>query len=204
MKSNATSARTRPAIRTLMRRRRRALGAGAQQHASRALCRRISRHPWFLLAKSVAAYIAQDGEIDPAPLLKLAQRAGKTGYLPTFRTLDGSMGFRPINRMLVPGRFGIPEPLPVGPSRHAGKIDLILTPIVAFDASGNRLGMGGGYYDGTLTAVRDSCRSPRVLGIAHGIQEVPALDAESWDIPMTAIATDRGWIPATGSRRSRL
>src|SRR5690606_40461575 len=73
-------------------------------------------------------------------------------------------------------------------------------PLVAFDARGNRLGMGGGFYDRTFArAPRARTLRPRLVGLAHHFQQVASLPAEPWDIPLDAIATD-----ATDRKSTRL
>ena len=95
---------------------------------------------------------------------------------------------------LVPNRFAIPEPVPRRrPPHHARQLDLLLVPLVAFDARGNRLGMGGGYYDRTLAYLghRTHWRRPRVVGLAHALQRVDALPKNAWDIPVDGVITER-------------
>jgi 5-formyltetrahydrofolate cyclo-ligase len=94
---------------------------------------------------------------------------------------------------LVQNRFGIPEPR-VLPRRRVPpwRLDLILVPLVGFDSAGNRLGMGGGFYDQTLAFLqrRSHWRKPRLLGIAYDFQQLDQLPAEPWDIPLDGIATE--------------
>ena len=68
--------------------------------------------------------------------------------------------------------------------------DIILTPMLAFDGRLNRLGQGAGYYDRVFARYPDAWR----VGIAWSMQQVSALTAESWDVPLHAVATERGWI----------
>ena len=91
-------------------------------------------------------------------------------------------------------RFGIQEP--ACSPRHwvrAWQLDLILLPLVAFDESGNRLGMGGGFYDRSLAyrQSRTHSRRPRLIGLAHELQRVEQLATNSWDIPLDMIATEK-------------
>lgn len=90
---------------------------------------------------------------------------------------------------LVPGALGIHEPtadLPIAVP------DIILVPLVAVDACGNRLGQGGGYYDRTLALLRATQRIVAV-GVAWDVQRVEALPADPWDAPLDALATPSGW-----------
>ena len=66
-------------------------------------------------------------------------------------------------------------------------------PLVAFDVSGNRVGMGGGFYDRTLAYLqhRRYWRKPVLAGLAHEIQKVAQLDTQSWDIPLDYVITEK-------------
>jgi len=70
---------------------------------------------------------------------------------------------------------------------------LIFLPLVAFDNAGNRLGMGGGYYDRTLAwkQRRRYWHGSRLIGVAYGFQQLERLPVESWDIGLDGILTDR-------------
>ena len=69
------------------------------------------------------------------------------------------------------------------------ELDVILMPLVGFDNDGNRLGMGGGYYDRTLAYTRHAIKKPVLIGVAHDLQRVDRLPYASWDIPLNAIVT---------------
>ena len=75
----------------------------------------------------------------------------------------------------------------------ATQIDLVLVPLLGFDRRGNRLGAGAGYYDRSFEFLRAKPRpaQPLLVGIGYHFQEVPELPAESWDVPLDFIATDR-------------
>ena len=95
-------------------------------------------------------------------------------------------------------RYGIAEPDPHAATFVATAIlDAVLLPLVAFDARGHRLGMGGGYYDASLAA------RPRALriGLAHAVQFCPALPARDWDVPLDAVLTERGGFSFTARAR---
>jgi 5-formyltetrahydrofolate cyclo-ligase len=70
---------------------------------------------------------------------------------------------------------------------------VLFVPLVAFDAQGNRLGMGGGYYDSSLAylRMRRTFRKPKLIGVAYDFQRVAALPCEPWDVPLDAVLTDR-------------
>jgi 5-formyltetrahydrofolate cyclo-ligase len=161
------------------------------------IANRLRRDPAYLRADRIGAYLATDGEIDPLPLLHAALAGGKRCYLPVLHPFAGpSLWFCEwrAGDPLVPNRFAIPEPLPRRhPPHHAWQLDLLLVPLVAFDARGNRLGMGGGYYDRTLAYLhhRVHWRRPRVVGLAHSLQRVDSLPKNAWDIPVDGVITER-------------
>jgi len=70
---------------------------------------------------------------------------------------------------------------------------------VAFDKNGNRLGMGGGFYDRALSFRQQKpfIKRPLLIGVAHSFQESNSINAKKWDIPMDAILTDQKLIKIT-------
>lgn len=204
---------SRPALRRLLREARRALTPQQQRQAARALQRRMAQHPLFRRARHVAFYLPADGEIDPRPLLRAAQKRGKATYLPVLsRWPHTHMTFQRIGagERWTRNRFGIAEPRPErGRQRAPWALDLVLLPLVGFDEDGGRLGMGKGFYDRTLAYLgrRRIWRKPTLLGLAHECQKVDRLDLASWDVPLGGIVSDAGWYgalaPAPRSLRHR-
>jgi len=141
--------------------------------------------------------MANDGELDPFYLMATAWEMGKHCYLPVLTpTHDKSLLFAPYepDAPLVHNQFGIPEPRIA--ARHlikARNLDLVIMPLVAFDRRGNRIGMGGGYYDRTLGFLnaRTQWRKPRLVGIGYSFQEVSSIGSEPWDVPLGYMATER-------------
>lgn len=121
----------------------------------------------------------------------------KTCYLPVLSRLSGDyLWFAPAEpgTSLAQNRFGIPEPVVLARDLvRAQQLDLVLLPLVGFDESGNRLGMGGGFYDRSLSFLRNRkiWRKPNLVGIAHDFQRVDSLEAKPWDMPLEAVITDR-------------
>lgn len=178
-----------------MREQRRSLSPRQQTQASDALARTLSRQLFFVRARTIAFYLPNDGEIDPTPLLELAVAAGKRAFLPVLdRRQIGHLSFTSWQpgEPLIANRFGIPEPIP-GRSRpcRLWRLDLVLMPLVAFDCQGNRLGMGGGFYDRTFACNKHRWSRPLLIGLAHHFQQVETLVADPWDVPLHAIATDQ-------------
>ncbi len=189
------------ALRRQLRARRRALTEAERFQRSRAVCRRIAQRTEFRRARRIALYLAADGEVDLAPLLDKIWARRQMACLPVLRPLSGrKMDFLPYEPgdLLNANRYGIPEP--VGHPREAVAppfLDLVLLPLVAFDLQGNRLGMGGGFYDRTFAFLRRRHRwhRPRLVGVAYDFQQVEYLPAEPWDVPLHAVVTESRWIP---------
>lgn len=190
---------SRQALRRQLRQARRLLSPSQQRLAARKLYRQLSQHPVFRRAKDIALYLPNDGEIDPRPLLLAAQRRGKRTYLPVLKAWPRTrMVFQRLmpNESLRPNRFGIAEPV-YRPSRQrkVWTLDLVLMPLVGFDESGGRLGMGGGFYDRSLAyrSRRKNGHKPTLLGLAHECQKVDKLPLERWDVSLHATVTDLRW-----------
>jgi len=75
----------------------------------------------------------------------------------------------------------------------------VLTPLLGFDAAGNRLGYGKGHYDRALERIRKQGRA-FVCGIAYSGQQLPFIPAEPTDIPLDWVVTEKGSIPLFLSR----
>jgi 5-formyltetrahydrofolate cyclo-ligase len=187
-------------IRKTIRSKRRALTTAQQQSAAENLAALISQKTFFLRAKRIGIYLANDGEIDPSILMKIALQANKACFLPIIHPLQFNrlyFGQYQNGDQLKANRFGILEPqinktniVPVW------SLDLIFMPLVGFDRSGNRIGMGGGFYDRTLANYASQPRKPKLIGLAHGCQEVNSISQQSWDIPLDQIITDQEIISA--------
>jgi len=180
-------------LRRQIRTARRNVPAHQAQVAAEAIANALSQCAAFCAAQHIAAYLAFDGELDPAPLLSLAQAQGKQTYLPVLQDTS-PMVFAPLaaDTAMAANRFGIPEPV-VEPDAllSAQGLDLVLTPLVAFDDEGFRLGMGGGFYDRTFAFKRTTATGPLLLGVAYALQERPVPHRE-WDIPLDGVITEQG------------
>ena len=182
-------------LRRQMRHRRRSLTAVERLTHARHLARRLAGNPVFQHSHRIAAYLPNDGEIDMRPLIRRAWTAGKRVYLPTLNRRR--LWFLPyeVGTPLVKNRFNIPEPA-LSPKRRwpLTTLDLVLAPLVAFDDRGNRLGMGGGFYDRTFAylASRSHWRRPLIIGVAYDFQRVERLPTHPWDVPLHGVATEHG------------
>jgi 5-formyltetrahydrofolate cyclo-ligase len=181
-------------LRQTIRQQRRALSHSEAATCAEQLAQQACKHPLILRSHRIAAYLATDGEIDPSPLLKSLWSAGKQVYLPVLVPFSPDKlwfaRFDPDD-ILVFNRFGIPEPVQrrlIKPSA----LDLVLTPLVAFDIAGHRIGMGGGFYDRTFAFLhrRQHWHKPDLIGLAYEFQKQATIKPNSWDVPLDAIATE--------------
>ena len=174
---------------------RRSMTQDERDRASLNIASRVIRSHEFAAARHIACYLPMRDEVDPARIIARAWRAGKQVYVPVMRPGYGMRFVRlePDSR-LVRNSYGIWEP-ETGLAILPRQLDLVVTPLVAFDARANRIGMGGGYYDRSFAFLgrRKSWRKPKLLGIAFACQEVPSIDASPWDVRLYAIVTESGW-----------
>ena len=184
---------SRQQLRSHIRSLRRSLSAEQQHQASLDLVQQLSPRPEVQQAQHIALYLTNDGELDTTPLIQALWQQGKSLYLPLLHpVVPGYLVFQLYTpeTLLKPNQFGIGEPeLNCSLLRPVSELDLMFTPLVAFDSQGQRLGMGGGFYDRTLSQLDSTVRKPQLIGLAHDCQHVETVPVEAWDIPLPAICT---------------
>lgn len=186
-------------LREQYRAARQALSDEQQQQASAAIAKHLTDMVSARPVRCVAAYIANDGEPSLEASIHALWQREITVALPVLHpVVPNQLLFLRChaNTEMVANKFNIPEPLmrcqDIIP---LSAIDIVCMPLVAFDAHGNRLGMGGGFYDRTLAGCGMN-RYPNLqrVGIAHDCQYAEQLPAASWDVPLTQIVTPcRTW-----------
>lgn len=188
-----------PHLRKTLKNYRRRFSPVLQDAYSWQLCQRLRRQRRLRTAQKIALYFPSQGEVNPLFLQHIFPK--KTFFLPSlrqkapsalrfrrFRQLGKNFSIKNKRKALKKGAFGIPMPR-TGHFWHAKHLDVLIVPLLAFSASGQRLGMGKGFYDRTLAFRRHSAlRRPYLLGMAYPFQEQMALPAQPWDIPVDAIA----------------
>lgn len=143
--------------------------------------------------KVAALYHGLGSEISPLILAGQLREAGWTLALPA---VEDAQAARMVFRAWDPGQplvhdaIGLRSPPPEQPVLEP---DLVITPLLAFQVDGVRLGQGGGYYDRALEALR--ARKPVfVLGLGYGGQQVENLPHEAHDQRLDAILTEKEYI----------
>ena len=176
------------ALRASMRERRRAVDPESALRRAEAAAARLVHTIEWRGASRVALYSALRDELPTTPL----HRAARARRLPVLwpRIVDERLEFAVCDEEeLVPGRFGILAPPGHCPARELGPGDLLVVPAVAFDASGRRLGRGGGYYDRVLAALPSRASS---VAIGYDFQQVDEVPSEDHDMPVAMVVTDAG------------
>lgn len=141
----------------------------------------------------IGCYYGKDDEFNCEPIIKLILKDQKKCFLPVICNDDKNLDFVSYqeNDALVFNRYHILEP------QNKNKIkvedlDLVIVPLVGFDKKGNRLGMGGGFYDRTFSFLLNSKISkPMLVGLGFASQEVDFLPQNEWDVPLKAIITEK-------------
>ncbi len=179
-----------PDLRAALRRGRRALAIANPDAATLAAALLpLARLPPF---RVVGGYHPIGAELDPRPVLARLTAGGAIIALPAVPHRDGPLIFRSARALdaLVPDALGVLAPPPSAPALIP---DLIVAPVLAFDARGGRLGQGGGHYDRAIAA-RRAAGPVFVIGLAFAGQEVDAVPLEAHDQRLDAILTETGYI----------
>lgn len=162
-------------------------------HTSIAISKRFLSSTLYLRSKRIALYFSFKGEVDTSLVLTKSLLSGKECYYPTLNQLHhNKLYFRRYRTKdkLIKNQFGILEPGLCSATIKPWAIDVVITPLVAFDPLGYRLGMGAGFYDRTFAFKNNQQRKPLLVGFAHDFQEVPSTQPEAWDVPLDFIVTE--------------
>jgi len=179
-------------LRRKCRQARAELTTSYRDDASSRICDTITRAGFFRRSKNIGCYLPSDEEVDTWPIIARAFSMGKQISVPILRK-NGSMGFRELSpdSTLLPNIFGLLEPQE-GKFVDPHRLDIVITPLVAFDSSGNRIGMGGGYFDRTFSFLkgRKLWRHPKLIGAAFDCQRVSSIAPNPWDIGLFRVVTE--------------
>lgn len=157
--------------------------------ASIAICKKLISSDEFQKAKKIFIYNAVAGEVRLDYLVDIAATLGKEIYYPLCKGEGEMLALKPgADTVWGRGSFGISEPGEAGSGEaKPSELDLIICPLTAFDENGNRIGMGGGYYDRFLA----KAKSADVIGVAFDCQKVKRILAQTHDVPLTKVITEK-------------
>jgi 5-formyltetrahydrofolate cyclo-ligase len=172
---------------------RRSLTADERSTRSSRIARRFCRSAYFYRSTTLGCYLPMRDEVETADVIDRAWRADKRVFVPVMRSgrrLD-FVEIRPDTR-LSRNRLGIWEPRG-GRSIRPRDLDVCIVPTVAFDADGNRIGMGGGYYDRAFEFRNrpGAWRRPRLVGFAFECQRIASIVPNHWDVALDVVMSDR-------------
>jgi 5-formyltetrahydrofolate cyclo-ligase len=201
LNDSTAAAREKRELRGRLRAQRLALPAVERMRAAEAIVGPLLDNPLFAQPGYVAGYWAMAGEL-PLHVLQMRLREDQVWCLPCIQP-DDSLRFAPWRPgdELVSNRYGIPEPaLSSDAQLLAEDLSIILLPLLGFTRGGQRLGMGGGFYDRTLAFRQRHVAPPFLIGTGYVFQELPELPAEPWDVRLDAVLTEREFLifPSAG------
>jgi 5-formyltetrahydrofolate cyclo-ligase len=161
--------------------------------ASLRIANRVIRSRDFLASKTIGCYLPVRDEVDTSSIILRSWCAKKRIFAPV-TDLRGQMTFREMrpDTPLIRNSFGLWEPA-TGEIISPKAIDVVITPLVAFDNECNRIGMGGGYFDRCFAFLkhRHHWRRPKLIGVAFACQKVERIVPNPWDIPLYRVFTEK-------------
>jgi 5-formyltetrahydrofolate cyclo-ligase len=174
-------------------RARRQMGNEDRGKASDEICNRVIASREFFASSLVGCYLPMQDEVDTLAIIETAWRANKRIFVPILRD-KREMFFCEIrpDTELEQNHYGVWEPTRgflIAPQ----KLDIVITPTVAFDKDMHRIGMGGGYYDRCFSFLRHRKHwfRPKLVGIAFQCQEVEEISPNPWDIRLYRLISDK-------------
>ncbi len=181
----------RQVIRQQVRHLRRAMTDDQQALAAEQLADLALNYAPMTAARNIALFLSVDGELNTRPLIARLWHLKKAVYLPVLHPFSPGnllfLRYSPDTPLHI-NKLRIPEPpLDIRQLITLDQLDLMMVPLVAFDQHGQRLGMGGGFYDRTLQNWRQHGFLP--VGLAHDCQQVDNLPVAEWDVPLPAVMT---------------
>jgi len=140
--------------------------------------------------KTIAAYLNLPSEVNLSEFIRGAQKRGQSVCVPVVDATKRVMEFRDL-----PVDFERQNQteedlvLLTQKKRKLNELDCALIPLLVFDSHGNRIGMGGGFYDKFF---EDSKTRPLLIGIAYELQKAEKIIPQEWDVKMDLIASEQG------------
>ena len=186
------SKKTKAELRSVARSVRKLLAPEERKSASQSICAIAAGTKLFKRAELIACYLASNSEVNCEELLKCAWIMKKRVFVPVIKK-NFTMQFCELraDSTLILNWYGLPEPQD-GKIIAPRSLDLVITPVVAFDDDGNRIGMGGGFYDRSFSFRKNpESTTPVLIGVAHELQKVDRIIPEDWDVRLDMVVTDQ-------------
>lgn len=168
---------------------RRALTTERRSISSSGICRDFLRSPLFFSASRIGVYLPMWDEVDTEEIISRSWCAKKQIFAPVIdaRRELTFCSLHPRSR-ITRSRYGTLEPCGED-AIDARQLDVVVVPVVSFDANGHRIGMGGGYYDRCFHFQKRflNWRKPKLVGLAFSCQQVEKIELNRWDIPLYTV-----------------
>ena len=169
------------------------LSVDERARASEKIADTVIQSSWFRRSKFIACYLPIPEEVDTWPLIDRAWRMKKRIFAPVVKK-NFAMQFCELTAesKLVFNQYGLTEP-EGGQIISPRALDVVITPVVAFDDDRNRIGMGGGYFDRTFSFLkhRKFLFHPKLIGLAFSCQQVEKIAANPWDIRVFCVIDEK-------------
>lgn len=188
-----SSATERQQLRRLLLSYRGQLTEAERERAAHKVSEHLHALTEFQQAQTIGSYHSVRAELPTAELNQHLQREKQLALPRLHPVVSNHLLFLQVTEKTIwhANSFGIPEPRLASPDIvPLDHLDILLVPLVGFDQQGNRMGMGGGFYDRTLAAHRAG-RYPKLLtiGLAFDCQQLEQLPTEPWDVPLNMVIT---------------
>lgn len=162
---------------------------------SERITERCMRLQAFQDSQHIALYISHRQEVDTTALIAAAWQANKRVYLPVLAEDMQHLYFVAYtpDTVLEKNCYGIFEPHYQPADRiHCNELELVITPLVAFDSACHRIGMGAGFYDRSFYFLNQDPRpaKPILIGLAYEFQRHEKLARQPWDVNLNTIVTE--------------
>lgn len=169
---------------------RKKLSDSEKESAASSVLQQIAEHPFFTQPRIIASYMSASGELDTVRINRFLLSSGHTVALPVIsESVRGEMNFYSYDDedSLLLNKYGIKEPEVTEKSYIPPHLlEAVLIPLVGFNTAGDRLGMGGGYYDRMLKKISSDAPA---IGLAYDFQQLDLLHRRAWDMPLDEIIT---------------
>ena len=156
----------------------------------------VTNLPCYHHASKIALYFPCGGEVDTSMIIDDALARNKQVYLPILHHIHGcELLFAPYDEKTEfrPNQFDILEPVVHSKQLIKPKsLDLVITPLLAFDENCARIGMGCGYYDRSFAFLNKpgQWQHPKLVGVAYEFQKIDDCMPSSWDVPLHMVVTE--------------
>jgi len=192
-------------------RKKRAHAASQQfSEATLFLSRFLNNLRVYRMAKNIGIYLPTQSEFPVFPIIEKNLVMNKVTYAPEISSIrNKTMCFtrlsRPLKKHLIKknslnknlrrNAYGIEESIEKNEIINPKALDIVFTPLLGFNKNGERLGMGGGYYDRLFSFKRwrSTPTKPMLIGLAYEAQFHHSITVDPWDVPMDAIITEQNF-----------